>query len=176
MCGTSAILSVNGHGLSGQSISVLLLVMLPPYYAVAEVTHHGSSNAQSMNRRGRCQWGSGCSPSCTALPDTPDPDHVLITPPSTIMHTTHMKHPLLSQALSPTYKYIFVFFGCIGFVAVHGLSLVVASEGYSSLWFSGFSLWWLLLLQSMGSRHAGLSSCGTRAQQLWLTGSRVQAQ
>ena len=27
----------------------------------------------------------------------------------------------------------------------------------------GFSLWWLLLLQSTGSRHAGFSSCGSRA-------------
>ena len=26
----------------------------------------------------------------------------------------------------------------------------------------------------MGSRHAGFSSCGTRAQQSWLTGSRAQ--
>ena len=41
-------------------------------------------------------------------------------------------------------------------VAVHGLSLVVASGGYSSLWCMGFSLWWLLLLQSMGSRVRGL--------------------
>ena len=28
----------------------------------------------------------------------------------------------------------------------------------------------------MGSRHAGFSSCGMRAQQLWLADSRVQAQ
>ena len=39
------------------------------------------------------------------------------------------------------------------FVVACGLSLVVASGGYSSLWCAGFSLWWLLLLQSMGSRH-----------------------
>ena len=49
------------------------------------------------------------------------------------------------------------------FVAVRGLSLVVASGGYSSLWCVGFSLWWLLLLQSTGSRHAGFSSCGSWA-------------
>ena len=36
--------------------------------------------------------------------------------------------------------------------------------GYSSLWCAGFSLRWLLLLQSTGSRRAGFSSCGTRAQ------------
>ena len=62
------------------------------------------------------------------------------------------------------------------FVAGHGLSLVVVSGGYSSLHCAGFSLQWLLLLQSTGSRRTGFSSCVTGAQQLWLTGSRVQAQ
>ena len=41
------------------------------------------------------------------------------------------------------------------FVAAHGLSLVVASGGYSLLQCTGFSLWWLLLLQSAGSRRVG---------------------
>ena len=50
------------------------------------------------------------------------------------------------------------------FVAVHGLSLVAASRGYSLLWCAGFSLRWLLLLWSTGSRHTGFSSCGTWAQ------------
>ena len=62
------------------------------------------------------------------------------------------------------------------FVAVHGLSLVVASGGYSSLWCTGISLQWLLLLQSTGSRHTGFSSCGVWAQWLWLVGSRAQPQ
>ena len=56
------------------------------------------------------------------------------------------------------------------FVAAHGLSLVAESGGYSSLWCMGFSLWWLLLLRSTGSRHMGFSSCGTWAQQLWCMG------
>ena len=34
--------------------------------------------------------------------------------------------------------------GCTGF------SLAAASEDYSLLWCMGFSLWWLLLLQSTG--------------------------
>ena len=38
------------------------------------------------------------------------------------------------------------------FVAVHRLSLVAASRGCSSLWCTSFSLWWLLLLRSTGSR------------------------
>ena len=51
-----------------------------------------------------------------------------------------------------------------------GLSLVVASGGYSSFWCTGVSLQWLLLLRSTGSRCEGsvvvvhgLSSCGSRA-------------
>ena len=55
--------------------------------------------------------------------------------------------------------YLFIF-GC---VAAHGLSLVAASGGYSSLHCTVFSLWWLLLLWSTGSRHAAFSSCGTQA-------------
>ena len=49
------------------------------------------------------------------------------------------------------------------FVAARGLSLVVASGGYSLLQSAGFSLRWLLLLQSTGSRCAGFSSCGVQA-------------
>ena len=57
-----------------------------------------------------------------------------------------------------------------GFVAACRLSLVAASGGYSSLQCTGFSLWWLLLLQSTGSRRAGFSSCSVWAQELWCTG------
>ena len=69
-----------------------------------------------------------------------------------------------------------IFFGCVGSVAARELSLVAVSGGYSSLRCMGFSLQWLLLLRSMGSRHVGFSSCGTWAQQLWHTGSRAEAQ
>ena len=70
------------------------------------------------------------------------------------------------------------------FIVARGLSLVAASGGYSSLRCEGFSLRWLLLLRSTGSRHVGFSSCGSRAsvlvarrlQYLWLAGSRAQAQ
>ena len=75
-------------------------------------------------------------------------------------------------------KFIYLFYFWLHqvFVAAHGLSLVAASRGLSSLWCAGSSLKWLLLLRSTGSRCAGFSSCGTWAQQLWLTGSRAQAQ
>ena len=59
---------------------------------------------------------------------------------------------------------LFLFLATWVFVDAHGLSLVEASRGYSSLQCVGFSLWWLLLLRSMGSRCMGFSSCGTRAQ------------
>ena len=45
----------------------------------------------------------------------------------------------------------------------HGLSLVAASGGYSLFRCAGFSLWWLLLLRSTGSRLTGFSSCGSQA-------------
>ena len=74
--------------------------------------------------------------------------------------------------------YLFIF-GCVGSsLLCAGCLLVAVSGGYSptSLRCSGFSLSWLLLLQTTGSRRAGFSSCGTWAQQLWLAGSRAQAQ
>ena len=60
----------------------------------------------------------------------------------------------------------FYFWLCWVFVAVRGLSLVVASGGYSSLRCAGFSLRWLLLLQSTGSRRMGFSSCSTWSRAL----------
>ena len=60
---------------------------------------------------------------------------------------------------------LFIYFWlCWVFVAGRGLSLVAVSGGYSPLRCTGFSLRWLLLLQSTGSRHVGFSSCGMRAQ------------
>ena len=65
----------------------------------------------------------------------------------------------------PTLSIVFFFFWLRWvFVAVCRLSLVAASRGYSSLRCAGFSLQWLLLLWSTGSRRAGFSICGTRAQ------------
>ena len=53
-------------------------------------------------------------------------------------------------------------------------SLVAASKGYSSLQCTGFSLRWLLLLQSTGSRPTGsvVMAHGSRAQaqKLWRMG------
>ena len=77
--------------------------------------------------------------------------------------------------LSPSVLF-FLFWLCWVFVAVHGIPLVAVRGGHSSLQCAGFSMSWLLLLWSTGSRRAGFSSCGTWAQQLWLAVSRAQAQ
>ena len=82
-----------------------------------------------------------------------------------------------AQVLSRLLRILFIYFWlCWVFVAARGLSLVAASGVSSSLRCAGFSLRWLLLLWSMGSRHTGFSSCRTQVQQLWLAGSRAQAQ
>ena len=68
------------------------------------------------------------------------------------------------------------------FLAVLGLSCCARAFSSCGKWGLLFiavcrlSLRWLLLLWSMGSRRTGFTSCGTRAQQLWLVGSRTQAQ
>ena len=50
-------------------------------------------------------------------------------------------------------NYLFIFFWLRWvFFAARGLSLVAGSKGYSSLQYAGFSLRWLLLLRSTGSR------------------------
>ena len=53
---------------------------------------------------------------------------------------------------------------CWVFVAVHRLSLVAASGGYTSLRCTGLPPRWLLPLRSTGSRCMGFSSCSTWAQ------------
>ena len=72
--------------------------------------------------------------------------------------------------------FIYLFLAVLGpHCCAHGLSLVAASGGYSSLRCAGFSLRWLLFVAENGPQARGLQ-CGTRAQQLWLMGCRVQAQ
>ena len=66
---------------------------------------------------------------------------------------------------------IYLFLAALGLCCfVWGLSLVAARGLCSSLQCLGFSLRWLLSLRSTGSRHAGVSSGSTWAQQLWPTG------
>ena len=71
------------------------------------------------------------------------------------------------------FKFLFVLFILIvlGLCCCSGFSVVAASGGSSWLQYMGFSLQWLLLLKS-----TGFSSCGVQGEQLWLPGSRAQAQ
>ena len=70
-----------------------------------------------------------------------------------------------TTSLSILFCFLICFWLCWVFVAACGLSVVVVSRGYFSLLQCvGFSLRWLFLLRSMGSRGAGLSSCSTWAQ------------
>ena len=69
--------------------------------------------------------------------------------------------------------FIYLFYGCAGSSLLLGLSLVVESRGYSSLQCSGFSVWWLLLLQRTDSRDLGFSSCGVWTHSLGLPGCRA---
>ena len=62
------------------------------------------------------------------------------------------------------------------FVAVRRLFSSCGERGLLFVVVPGLLIGCLLLLQSMGSRHMGFSSCGIRAQQLWIAGSRAQAQ
>ena len=71
-------------------------------------------------------------------------------------------------------KYVFVHFWlCWVFVALHGLSQVVESRGSATLPCMGLSLWWLLLLQTTGSRCTGSSCCGTEIRWSSLLGPRA---
>ena len=49
------------------------------------------------------------------------------------------------------YLFSYLFLAVLGLLSVCGLSPVVASGGTLQVWCTGFSLWWLLMLQSMGS-------------------------
>ena len=72
--------------------------------------------------------------------------------------------------------YLFIYFWLHWvFVAARGLSLVAASRGSSSLQCTGFSLRWLLLLRSMGSRRAGFSSCDLQALERRLSNCGARA-
>ena len=93
----------------------------------------------------------------------------------------------ISVFLKNKFIYLFIYlfiYGCVGSLLLcAGFSLVAAIGGYSLLRCVGFSLQWLLLLRSMGSRHVGsvvvacgLSSCGSRALERRLSSCGSQAQ
>ena len=71
---------------------------------------------------------------------------------------------------------LFIYFWLhLVFIAARGLSVDVESRGYSSLRCVGFSLQWLLLLRSTGSRCVGFSSCGSWALERRLSSCGTRA-
>ena len=58
---------------------------------------------------------------------------------------------------------IYVFLAVLGPRCCMGFSLVEVRWGFSLVVCTGFSLQWLLLLRSTGSRPTGFSSCGSWA-------------
>ena len=84
------------------------------------------------------------------------------------MYTPHFIHSFIcwwTLGLLPLFKkYLCIYFWLHQvFVAALRLSFVAASRSYPSSRCMGFS-WWLLLLQSTGSRHTGFSNCGIWTQ------------
>ena len=74
-----------------------------------------------------------------------------------------------------SYIYLKNFWLCWVFIAARGLSLVVASRGYSSLWCTGFSLQWLLLLRALGTRASVAMACGLRSYGSWALEHRLSS-
>ena len=75
----------------------------------------------------------------------------------------HFEELIVTFLFNKCIYFIYLFLAALGLCCC-ARALVAASGGYSSLQCASFSLPWLLLLGSTGSRHAGFSSCGTRAQ------------
>ena len=90
---------------------------------------------------------------------------MLLFPPAAVFPGEFSYPPSLCTPgqIQPSFTSFF-WGGYVWSLLLHGLSLVAASGGYSSLWCAVFSLRWLLLLRSMGSRPPGFSSCSTWAQ------------
>ena len=71
--------------------------------------------------------------------------------------------------------HLFIYFWlCWGFITVWGLSLVMASRGYSLLQCVGFSCSSFSLWRAQALGHAGFNSHNTEVQWLWLRDSRAQ--
>ena len=98
---------------------------------------------------------------------------ILCLPQCTAVHICSLV-PSVSRLICSSIRtfYLFNFWLWWGFFAAHGISLVVASGGYSLLQWAGFSFSGFLLLESIGSNQKGFSTC----IMLWIMGSRVQAQ
>ena len=73
-------------------------------------------------------------------------------------------------------KDIYLFMAALGLRCCKQAFSSCIDWGHTSLQCAGFSLQWLLLFRSMGSRHAGFSSCGSWALQHRLSSCGAWAQ
>ena len=71
------------------------------------------------------------------------------------------------------YKFIYLFLAVLGLCCCARAFSRCSEGGYSSLRCAGFSLQWLLLLWSTGSRHVGFSSCVSWALERTLSSGGV---
>ena len=85
------------------------------------------------------------------------------TSPSRRLKTRKLLRAVLTETREPGLKKKKLFLAVLGLHSCEGFSLVVVSEGYSSLWWVSFSLQWLPLLCSTCSGCTGFSSCSSRA-------------
>ena len=75
-----------------------------------------------------------------------------------------VSHHSLSRCSLTERVCLFTYFWLLWvFVTARSPSPVAAAGASLQQWSAGFSLWWLLLLQNTGSRHAGFRSCGAQA-------------
>ena len=68
-----------------------------------------------------------------------------------------------------SFKNVYLYFDCAASSLLSAGFLQLWQCGHSWLQRARFLLWWLLLVQSMGSRHLGFSSCDSQALELRLS-------
>ena len=69
--------------------------------------------------------------------------------------------------------YLCMFVASLGLRGCRGLSPGAVSRGCLLVVVAGLPLWWVLLLQSVGSRCAGFRGCSSWAPELWLSNCAV---
>ena len=118
---------------------------------------------------------------CVGIPILPQPhQHLLVFKISTTqvlkLDRFQILVPLLANFFFFFNFYLFIYFCCAGSSLLGGLSPVAASrEIFLQFWYTSFSLRWLLLLRSIGSRAEGSISCGPWAQLFLVPGLQSTA-
>ena len=139
--------------------TIRLSVTFPTFWTSVVIQQRwwGNETVSQSQTQWSSQWGASCPfcPSATAFSPSLEWEKVCESAYQKPSHFTLKSNPfpsfLSSLLLSHSAFQPHHFFGgsCTGSSsAAPGLSLVVENGGYPSLWWAGFSLRWLLLLQS----------------------------